>query len=209
MCLVGLGVGAGDVVRAAGETVGRGGTGVSAVSGCGGFGAGAGAAICGMGVGLVVPEAGGVGTGAGPCAGLIGGIGPPELGTGTGPCAGPIWGIGPPELGTGAERFALSTVAAGVDCGAAAPPTFVSARTELGTTAKAIPNTIVTAERSAVLRWAVRLKGAISATGGRCRSAATQTYVTCRVDTRAATRFPKRDDKCCASARPLTMPRHD
>jgi hypothetical protein len=166
MCLVGLGVGAGDVVRAAGETVGRGGTGVGAAPGCGCFGAGAGAAICGMGVGPVVPEAGGVGTGAGPCAGLIGGIGPPELGTGTGPCASPSWGIGPPELGTGAERFALSTVAAGVDCGAAAPPTFVSARTEMGTTAKPIPHTIVTAERSAVLRWAVRLRAVISASGG-------------------------------------------
>jgi hypothetical protein len=181
MCLVGLGVGAGDVVRAAGAKVGRGGAGVGAASGCGDFGAGAGAAICGMGVGPVVPEAGGVGTGAGPCAGLIGGIGPPELGTGTGPCASPSWGIGPPELGTGAERFALSTVAAGVDCGAAAPPTFVSARTEKETTAKANPNAIAmrgTAERSAVMRWAVRLRAVISAPEGRCRSAANLPHVT-------------------------------
>jgi hypothetical protein len=107
-----------------------------------------------------------VGIGAGPCAGLIGGIGPPELGIGTGPCASPIGGVGPPQLGTGAERFALSTVATGVDCGATAPPTFVSARTEMGTTAKAIPHRIVTAERSAVLRWAVRLRAVISASGG-------------------------------------------
>jgi hypothetical protein len=92
---------------------------------------------------------------------------PPKLGTGTGagPCAGLIGGVGPPELGTGAGRFAWSTVAVGVDCGAAAPLTFVSARTELRATAKAIPNTIVTAERSAGLRLAVHLKGAISATG--------------------------------------------
>lgn len=194
MCLMGLEVGAGDVVRAAGETVDRGGTAVGTAPGCGGIGAGAGSAICGMGVGAVVPEAGGVGTGAGPCAGLIVGIGPPDLGTGAGLRADPIGGVGPPQLGTGAGWFASPTVAVGVDCGAAAPPTFVSPRTEMGTTAKAIPHAIAmrgTAERSAVLRWAVRLKGAISATGGRCRSAATLTHVTCRVDARAATRFPK------------------
>ena len=59
MCLVGLGIGAGDVVRATGETVGHGGIGVGAALGCGNTGAGAGSAICGMGVGAVVPEAGG------------------------------------------------------------------------------------------------------------------------------------------------------
>ncbi len=143
MCLAGLGVGAGDFVRVAGETVGRGGVG---------------AALGGVGVGTAPAPICGTGLGASPA---VGGIG-----TGTGPSAGPIGGVGPPELGTGMERFELPTVAAGIGCRTAAPPSFVSARTEMGTTAKAIPNTIATsgpAGRSAVLRWPASLRAVISA----------------------------------------------
>jgi hypothetical protein len=123
MGLVELGAGAGDVVKAAGEAVGRGGTGVGAAPGCGDGGAGAGPSpICGAGLGAP-PVAGEVGTGADPCATPIGRVGPPELGTGT---------------GTG--WLALSTVAVGVDCGAAVPRNLVSARTEIGKIAKAIPS---------------------------------------------------------------------
>jgi hypothetical protein len=125
MCLMGLGVGAGVVVRAAGKTVGRGGTGAGAAP----------APICG--------------TGLGASSAVVG------IGSGAGPSAGPIGGVGPPELGIGAERFELPTAAAGVGCRAAAPLTFVSARTEVATTAKAIPNAIrirAAAGRSAVLQ---------------------------------------------------------
>jgi hypothetical protein len=161
MCLVGLGVGAGDVVRPAGEMVGCGGAGVGAATGCGGTGTGAGSAICGMGNGAVAPETGGVGTG-------------------TGPRAGPIEGVGPPELGTGIGRFKLSTVGAGVDGGAATPPASVSARTEIGTTTNAIPIAMRgAAEKSAVLRWAVRLRPVMSAPG--VAIAAPRTYHMLRV----------------------------
>ena len=149
MGLAELGAGGGDVVSAAGEAVGRGGTGVGAAPGCGGGGADTGPSpICGTGLGAP-PVAGDVGTGAGPCASPIGGVGPPELGTGTG------W-------------LALSTVAVGVDCGAAVPRNLVSARTEIGTIAKAIPS----ANRSARDRREIgglalggTFKGAISAQG--------------------------------------------